>query len=75
MQSPCSLTPVLTGRASRAADPPVPTVTNIGLAAPGVGDAGALDERLGRQRAAGKLIETELHQPYLDGVTAHIDRG
>jgi hypothetical protein len=44
-------------------------------AAPGVGDAGALGERLGRQRVAGKLIETDLHQPYLDGVTAHIDRG
>ncbi len=35
--SPCSSTPLLTGRASRAADPPVPTVTNIGPAAPGVG--------------------------------------
>jgi hypothetical protein len=23
----------------------------------------------------GKLIETDLHQPYLDGVTAPIDRG
>ena len=34
-----------------------------------------LGERLGSQRGAGKLIETDLHQPYLDGVTAHIDRG
>jgi hypothetical protein len=44
-------------------------------AAPGVGDAGALGEWLGFQRVAGKLIETDLHQPYLDGVTAHVDRG
>jgi hypothetical protein len=53
----------------------VPTVTNIGLAAPGVGALVPLDERLGRQREAGKLIGADLHQPYLDGVTAHIDRG
>ena len=34
-----------------------------------------LGQRLGPQRGAGKLIETDLHQPYLDGVTTHIDRG
>ena len=33
------------------------------------------DERCGFHRAAGKLIGTDLHRPYLDGVTAHIDRG
>jgi hypothetical protein len=66
---------VLTGRAPRAADPPVPTVTNTGPAAPGVGTLVPLAERCGFHRAAGKLIETDLGQPYLDGVTAHIDRG
>ncbi len=34
-----------------------------------------LGERLGLHRAAGKVIETDLDQPHLDGVTAHIDRG
>jgi hypothetical protein len=34
-----------------------------------------LGERFGLQRAAGKLIEAHLHPTYLDGITAHIDRG
>jgi hypothetical protein len=72
VQSPCSSTPVLTGRASRAARPPVPTVTNIGLAAPGVGALVPLDERLGNQSEAGELIETDLHRPYLDGASTSV---
>jgi hypothetical protein len=40
-----------------------------------VGTLVLLDERFGLQRAAGKLIETDLHPPHLDGVTAPIDRG
>jgi hypothetical protein len=39
------------------------------------GDAGARGERCGFHRAAGTVIETDLGQPYLDGVTAPIDRG
>ena len=32
-----------------------------------------LGQRRGPQRAAGKLIGTDLYQPHLDGVTTHID--
>jgi hypothetical protein len=34
-----------------------------------------LDERFGLQHEVGKLIEADVHQPYLDGVTPHVDRG
>ena len=39
------------------------------------GDAGALDERLGFRREAGKLIEPDLHQSYFDGGTGHMELG
>jgi hypothetical protein len=76
MQPPYSCTPVLTGRASRAAHPPVPTVTDIG---PGSARRGGRwcpsMSGSGSDAQRGKLIETDLNQPYLDGVTAPIDRG
>jgi hypothetical protein len=34
-----------------------------------------LEKRLGLQHKADELIEADLHQPYLDGVPAPIDRG
>ena len=34
-----------------------------------------LDERFGLQHEGDEPIETDVHQPYLDGVTPHIDRG
>jgi hypothetical protein len=76
MRSSYSCTLVLTGRASRAAHPPVPTVTNTGPAAPGVGGRWYPSmSGLGFHRAARKLIETDLHPPHLDGVPAPLDRG
>ena len=75
MRSPYSCTPVLTGRASRVVDPRVPTVADISRARQGLGTLVLLDERSDFDAQRGKLIETDLHLPYLDGLTAPLDRG
>jgi hypothetical protein len=67
---------VITGRASRSVNPPVPTVTDTDLAAPGLGTTLVvfLDQRLGpqRQRMSSSRSPCTRH---LNGVTAPIDRG